>query len=110
MTEKTIFYKFYVVNSKCNFPLSSGVFPITVPPCKGTHGDRVAGDNTRSRHNQRHFSYCATSPAWRLAQHNATHSRTTVKSDARCGRRRCGSKSVFEVAHSVNKYAPNRQP
>ena len=32
MTEKTIFYKFYVFNSKCNFPLSSGVFPITVPP------------------------------------------------------------------------------
>ena len=60
---------------------------ITVPPCKGTHGDRVAGDNTRSRHNLRHFSYCATSPAWRLAQHNATHSRTTVKSDARYGRR-----------------------
>ena len=41
----------------------------------------------RSRHNLRHFSYCATSPAWRLAQHNATHSRTTVKSDARYGRR-----------------------
>ena len=68
------------VKSKCNFSLSSGVCPITVPPCKGTHGDRVAGDNStrltqsvtiaipslrslRSRHNQRHFSYCATSPA-----------------------------------------------
>ena len=51
---------------------------IAVPPCKGTHGDRAAGDNStrltqsvtiaipslrslRSRHNQRHFSYCATS-------------------------------------------------
>ena len=34
---------------------------IPVPPCKGTHGDRVAGDNTRSRHNLRQFSHCATS-------------------------------------------------
>ena len=31
-----------------------------------------------------------------------------VKSDARFARRRCGSCSVFEVAHSVYKYAPNR--
>ena len=47
-------------------------------PLQGTHGDRAAGDNStrltqsvtiaipslrslRSRHNQRHFSYCATS-------------------------------------------------
>ena len=30
-----------------------------------------------------------------------------VKSDARYGRRRCGSKSVFEVAQSVYKCAPN---
>ena len=29
-----------------------------------------------------------------------------VKSDARCGRRRCGSKSVFEVAECVYKCAP----
>ena len=39
---------------------------ITVPPCNGTHGDRVAGDNTRSRHNLRHFPYYATSPVWQL--------------------------------------------
>ena len=50
---------------------------ITVPPCKGTHGDRVAGDNTRSRHNQRHFSYYATSLCAPATQQNATHSRTT---------------------------------
>ena len=88
MTEKTIFYKFYVVNSKCNFPLSSGVWtaafawqsalfalatirpldeslyasrPYHRSPLQGTHGDRVAGDNTRSRHNLRQFSHCATS-------------------------------------------------
>ena len=33
------------------FPLSSGVFPIAVPPLhkfEGTHGDRVAGDNTNA--------------------------------------------------------------
>ena len=44
------FYKVIRVKLKCNFPLSSGVFPITVPPCKGTHGDRVAGDNTQHSH------------------------------------------------------------
>ena len=33
------------------FPLSSRVFPITVPPLRdleGTHGDRVAGDNANA--------------------------------------------------------------
>ena len=81
---------------------------ITVPPCKGTHGDRVAGDNTRSRHNQRHFSHCATSlcaPA--PQQHGAVactlrQVRRSIRSPP------CGSKSVFEVTHSVYKYAPNR--
>ena len=37
------------MNPKLKFPLSSGVFPIAVPPLhkfEGTHGDRVAGDNT----------------------------------------------------------------
>ena len=95
-------------NYECNFPLSSGVFPITVPPCKGTHGDRVAGDNTRSRHNLRHFSYCATSlcaPA--TQQHGAVactlrQVRRSIRSPP------CGSNSVFEVAQSVYKCAPNR--
>ena len=70
----------YILNQ---FSFFSGVFPITVPPCKGTHGDRIAGDNStrltqgvtiaipslrslRSRHNQRHFPYYATSSAWQL--------------------------------------------
>ena len=35
------------------------------------------GDNTRSRHNQRHFSYYATSLCAPATQQNATHSRTT---------------------------------
>ena len=37
------------MNIKLKFSLSSGVFPIAVPPLhkfEGTHGDRVAGDNT----------------------------------------------------------------
>ena len=59
------------------------VAPISPLPFKGTHGDRIAGDNStrltqsvtiaipslrslRSRHNFRHFSYYATSPAWQL--------------------------------------------
>ena len=41
-------------------------FPYHRSPFQGTHGDRIAGDNTRSRHNFRHFSYYATSPAWQL--------------------------------------------
>ncbi len=93
------------ITQKCNFPLFSGVWtaafawqsalfalatirpldellyasrPYHRSPLQGTHGDRVAGDNStrltqsvtiaipslrslRSRHNQRHFSYCATS-------------------------------------------------
>ena len=92
---------FHGRHRECNFPLSSGVFPITVPPCKGTHGDRVAGDNTRSRHNLRHFSYCATSPAWQLRNRTPRILVLSVKSDARCGRRRCGSKSVFKLVAKV---------
>nr|DAR09141.1 MAG TPA: hypothetical protein [Caudoviricetes sp.] len=41
------------------FPLSSRVFPITVPPLRdleGTHGDRVAGDNTQHSHRLLSFS------------------------------------------------------
>ena len=41
------------VTIKLKFPFSSGVFPIAVPPLRkfeGTHGDRVAGDNTRCSH------------------------------------------------------------
>ena len=60
---------------------------IAVPPCKGTHGNRVAGDNTRSRHNLRHFSYYATSPAWQLRNRTPRILVLFVKSDARCGRR-----------------------
>ena len=60
---------------------------ITVPPCKGTHGDRVAGDNTRSRHNLRHFSYCATSLCAPATQQQGAVACTLVKSDARYGRR-----------------------
>ena len=124
-----------VVNAKCNFPLSSGVWtaafawqsalfalatirpldellyasrPYHRSPLQGTHGDRVAGDNTRSRHNLRHFSYCATSlcaPA--TQQHGAVactlrQVRRSIRSPP------CGSCSVFEVTHSVYKYAPNK--
>ena len=94
----------YILNQ---FSFFSGVFPITVPPCKGTHGDRVVGDNTRSRHNLRHFSYYATSPAWQLRNRTPRILVLFVKSDARFARRRCGSCSVFEVARNVNKHTLN---
>ena len=51
------------VTIKLKFPLSSGVFPIAVPPLhkfEGTHGDRVAGDNTRCSHRKVSFSCYAT--------------------------------------------------
>ena len=69
-------------------------FPYHRSPLQGTHGDRVAGDNTRSRHNLRHFSYCATSPAWQLRNRTPRILVLFVKSDARFGRRRCGSDYV----------------
>ena len=62
-------------------------FPYHRSPLQGTHGDRVAGDNTRSRHNQRHFSYYATSPAWQLRNRTPRILVLFVKSDARYGRR-----------------------
>ena len=76
----------------------------------------------RSRHNHRHFSYYATSLCVSATQqHGAvartahTRAHTRQKQANLCvtqarrlfARRRCGSCSVFEVAHSVNKCAPN---
>ena len=62
-------------------------FPYHRSPFQGTHGDRVAGDNTRSRHNLRHFSYCATSPAWQLRNGTPRILVLSAKSDARFARR-----------------------
>ena len=62
----------------------------------------------RSRHNLRQFASCATSPAWQLRNRTPRVLVLYVKSDARFTRRRCGSCSVFEYAHSVNKCAPNK--
>ena len=83
-------------------------FPYHRSPLQGTHGDRVAGDNTRSRHNQCHSLIVPLRFVRRLRNNMAQSLVLYVKSDARFARRRCGSCSVFEVAHSVNKYAPNR--
>ena len=83
-------------------------FPYHRSPFQGTHGDRVAGDNTRSRHNLRHFSYYATSPAWQLRNRTPRILVLSVKSDARFARRRCGSCPVFEVTHYVYKCALNK--
>ena len=52
-------FAFETLNATFPFPQVFSLSPF--PPCKGTHGDRVAGDNTRSRHNLRQFSHCATS-------------------------------------------------
>ena len=85
---------------KLTFPLSSGVFPIAVPPLhkfEGTHGDRVAGDNTRYSHKK------VSPPCY------ATRSRAKKSTLARSlvlivELRRslfsppCGSRSVFERA------------
>ena len=74
---------------KLKFSLSSGVFPIAVPPLhkfEGTHGDRVAGDNTRHSHRK------VSSPCYitRSRAKKATLARSlvlSVKLDARFSRR-----------------------
>ena len=89
---------------------------------EGTHGDRVAGDNT----NAIDFvtiasSLCATSSTridcYRSLFMSLVRGRKEsklvrslvlhIKLGVRLARRRCGSCSVFEVAHSVNKHALN---
>ena len=90
-------------------PLSSRVFPITVPPLRdleGTHGDRVAGDNTQHSHRLISFSFYVTRSRTKRIQ---TRPLTCTIRQARrsLSRRRCGSCSVFEVAHTVHKNALN---
>ena len=82
-------------------------FPYHRSPLQGTHGDRVAGDNTRSRHNLRHFSYCATSLCAPATQQQGAVACTLRQVRRSIRSPPCGSKSVFEVTHSVYKYAPN---
>ena len=60
---------------------------IAVPPQEGTHGDRVAGDNTRCSHRKVSFTYYATSPAWRLRNRIPRILVLSVKLGARYGRR-----------------------
>ena len=91
-------------------PLSSRVFPITVPPLRdleGTHGDRVAGDNTQHSHRLLSFSFYVTRSRTKRIQ---TRPLTCTIRQARrsLSRRRCGSCSVFEVAHCVYKNALNK--
>ena len=91
-------------------PLSSRVFPITVPPprdLEGTHGDRVAGDNTQHSHRLLSFSFYVTRSRTKRIQ---TRPLTCTLRQARrsLSRRRCGSH--FEAAHSVNKYTLNECP
>ena len=89
---------------------------------EGTHGDRVAGDNA----NAIDFvtiasSLCATSSTridcYRSLFMSLVRGRKEsklvrslvlhIKLGVRLARRRCGSCSAFEVAHSVNKHALN---
>ena len=91
-------------------PLSSCVFPITVPPLRdleGPHGDRVAGDNTQHSHRLLSFSFYVTRLRTKRIQ---TRPLTCTVRQARrsLSRRRCGSCSVFEIAHTVYKYTFNK--
>ena len=89
---------------------------------EGTHGDRVAGDNA----NAIDFvtiasSLCATSstridcyrPLFMSLVRGRKESKLVrslvlhIKLGVRLARRRCGSCSVFEVAHTVYKHAMN---
>ena len=83
---------------------------ITVPPLRdleGTHGDRVAGDNTQRSHRLLSFSFYVTRSRTKIIQ---TRPLTCTIHQARrsLARRRCGSCSVFEVVHTVYKYALNK--
>ena len=82
---------FFVIKLKLKFPLSSGVFPIAVPPLhkfEGTHGDRVAGDNTRCSHRNGHFTYYVTVLCVPATHPNGTVGRYKTSSfDARFSRR-----------------------
>ena len=94
---------------KLQFPLSSRVFPITIPPLRdleGTHGDRVAGDNTQHSHRLLSFSSYATRLRTKRIQ---TRPLTCTFRQARRSlfSPPCGSCSVFEVAHTVYKHAMN---
>ena len=74
---------------------------------EGTHGDCVAGDNTQHSHRLLSFSSYATRSRTKRIQ---TRPLTCTIRQARrsLSRRRCGSRSVFEVAHTVYKYALNK--
>ena len=74
---------------------------------EGTHGDRVAGDNTQHSHRLLSFSsYVTRSRTKRIQTRPLT---CTIRQARRSlSRRRCGSH--FEAAHSVNKYALNGCP
>ena len=76
---------------------------------EGTHGDRVAGDNTQHSHRLLSFSFYATRSRTKRIQ---TRPLTCTFRQARrsLSRRRCGSCSVFEVAHTVYKHAMNECP
>ena len=91
-------------------PLSSRVFPITVPPSaclEGTHGDRVAGDNTQHSHRLLSFSCYITALCAPASQQHGAVACTFSSSSAFAFSPPCGSCSVFEVAHSAYKYALN---
>ncbi len=90
-------------------PLSSRVFPITVPPLRdleGTHGDRVAGDNTQRSHRLLSFSFYVTRS--RTKKPNSSAHLYFSSSSAFAISPPCGSCSVFEAAHTVNNYTLNK--
>ena len=74
---------------------------------EGTHGDRVAGDNTQRSHRLLSFFFYVTRSRTKRIQ---TRPLTCTIRQARRSlfSPPCGSCSVFEVAHSVNKYASNK--
>ena len=93
-------WAFETLNATFPFPQVFSLSPFPLASCKGTHGDRVAGDNTRSRHNLRHFPYYVTRSQAKETT-LACSLVLNVKSDARFARRRCGSCSVFEVISTL---------
>ena len=73
---------------------------------EGTHGDRVAGDTLSTRIDCYHsllMPLVRGRKESKLVRSLVLH----IKLGVRLARRRCGSCSVFEVAHTVYKNALN---
>ena len=87
-------------------PLSSDVFPITVPPCREPTVTAWRGTTLSTRIDKCRSLIMPPRFVRQLRNNMAQSLVLFVKLGVRFARRRCGSCHVFETAQSVNKHAP----